>query len=201
MKSSQSGLSPLVIVVIAVVILGIGGYFYFQNSQKTGTGGKQPRGSVVSSIKDALSKSLTLKCEYPDEQGNKTVTYIKGGAVRAVTTSAAGVKGNVLLKENTMYTWEEGKKEGMMFKMEAEAMAEAKEDVKEMEKSDSDENQRTEYLNKLEQYKDYCKPATVSGSLFNPPADVKFVDLQEQMKGSGVDMEKMMQQYQVTPTQ
>ncbi|MFA6533305.1 MAG: hypothetical protein WCT22_04910, partial [Patescibacteria group bacterium] len=71
-------------VLVVLLLLGIGGYL-FMNSK--GTSPKTPvtgSSNVFNSIQDALSKSLSLKCVYKDEQGVQTTTYIKGGAVRVL---------------------------------------------------------------------------------------------------------------------
>lgn len=81
----------LIIGLVVLALLG-GGYFYFKTS---GMLSKAPagttttgNGNVFTSIKDALSKSLSLKCVYKDEQGIETTTYIKGGAVRVMMTNS-----------------------------------------------------------------------------------------------------------------
>jgi hypothetical protein len=49
--------------------------------------------------------------------------------------------------------------------------------------SPSNEAQGEKVLAEMEKYKSYCKVETVSDSLFTPPADVKFTDLESMMKG------------------
>lgn len=182
----------LIIVLIILLLLG-GGYLYFNSQQaKQAVPGaaSTAAGKAFGSIKDALSKSLTLACEYPDDKGNKVTTYIKGGAVRMMgySSGSEGTSGQALMKDGKMYFWDDKTKEGTIISFDTEKMKEAAESVK--------ADQGEDFLKGIEQYKDYCKTASVSDSLFAIPTDVKFVDLAEQMKNSGVDVEKMMQQYQ-----
>ena len=74
-----------VLPIVAVVLLLIVAGFFLKGTKKPGTSLlNKPEGNVFNSIKDALSKSLSLKCVYKDEQGVQTTTYIKGGAVRVI---------------------------------------------------------------------------------------------------------------------
>lgn len=194
MKTSQSGLSTLVIVIIAVVVLGIGGYLYVQNTKTGGEAMKKTgKGSAFSSVKDILSKSLSVKCEYPDDQGNTVTTYMKAGAVRVVGSAGASQiqgAGMMLMKDNKIYIWDETTKQGTVFSVEADAMEKAQEDAMET----GEGNKKEDFIKGLEQYKDYCKAEAVSDSLFKVPSDVNFVDLEQQMQNTGAD--QMMQQYQ-----
>ena len=79
----------IVPVLVVLLILGVGGYFYMSSKgalpkASIGTDSNNSGSNVFTSIKDALSKSLSLKCVYKDEKGTQTTTYIKGGAVRVM---------------------------------------------------------------------------------------------------------------------
>lgn len=186
-------MNKLVPVVVVLLLLGVGGYFVM-NSQKSKpvvteqktAGSKTQGGNIFTSIKDALSKSLSLKCEYPNPSGKGTVTsYIKNGAVR-VSSMGMGEEGygSAIMKDNKMWIWSEGKNEGMMLtlnKPEAEkAVAEKKED------------QSEKVLAEMEKYKNSCKTEVVADSLFTPPSNVKFTDLEGIMKKATGDMMKQV---------
>lgn len=197
------------IVVLLIVVLFGGGYFlYTQNSKKTAptaASTQQTGGNVFASIKDALSKSLSLKCDYPDSKGNTVTTYIKAGAVRVMGYSSGSDKGTgqTLMKDNKMYIWDDKTKKGTVIAFNRDEIMKTVDSMKKEAVEKTEEktpNQGGDFLKSLEQYKNYCKPANVSDSLFAVPADVKFVDLAEQMKKSGIDIEKMMQQVQTTVT-
>lgn len=162
-------------VVVILILLGVGGY-YFMSSGKLSTKVGSPAApvnqqigsSVFSSIKDALSKSMSLKCEYPDPVTKGTVTsYIKNGAVRVGNfTLTDKNKGNAIIKNNQMWVWNEGEKTGMIISLKTE---------KTQEQTEKDQQQQM--LDEIEKNKQYCKVDVVADSLFNPPTDVKFTDL------------------------
>lgn len=177
----------LVPVVVILLLLGVGGY-YFMNSQKAKppvveektAGTVEQGGNVFTSIKDALSRSLSLKCEYPnpDGKGGTVTSYIKNGAVR-VMSIAMGTQGNgsAIMKDNKMWIWDDVKKTGMMLSFDPSKV------VKPTGGTASNDDQSAKVLADLEKYKNYCKTEVVGDSLFTPPTDVKFTDLESMMKG------------------
>lgn len=83
----------------------------------------------------------------------------------------------MIMKDNKMYFW--NGKEGMMMEFDPSAMmGEAP------AKNVPGQQKPEDVVAALEQYKQYCKSATVSDSLFTPPADVKFTDVSAMMKGA-----------------
>jgi hypothetical protein len=167
-------------IIIAIVILALlagGVYFLLQN--KSGA----PQTNVVTSIKDALSQSASMECTYTDQEGRESKSYIKNGAMRTdykgKTTEESG---SVIVTAKKMYMWTE-KKEGFMI------------DIPEVTPTEGDASipqgvaQRDEAMADLEKYKESCKTAVVSDSLFTPPSDVQFQDYSQ-----------MMQQVQQLPT-
>jgi len=186
--NSRTGLFS---VLLIIVLLGAGYFFYNQNAKKTtapaavSTQQQPTGGNVFSSIKDALSKSLTLKCDYPDAKGRTVTSYIKGGKVREVGIAGSGSEGygDVLMRDNKMYIWNAAKKQGMTMSFNVDQM---KNEAAKVQPTTS-ANQGADYLATIEKYKDSCKATTVADSMFDVPADVKFVDMAEQMKNSVVD--------------
>ncbi|MFA6081184.1 MAG: hypothetical protein WC741_02140 [Patescibacteria group bacterium] len=159
---------PIVLVVLLVVISG----YFLMGAKKPGTPLlKKPEGNVFTSIQDALSKSLSLKCVYKDEQGVQTTTYIKGGAVRVLME---GIKdkeqpSTIIIKDKKMYMWNEISKTGFTYTITEPVItpgAAAKVD-----------NKDASVLAGIEKYKDSCKTEAVADSFFVPPADVKFQDM------------------------
>ena len=55
----------IIIAIVVIVLLGIAAYFLFQNKNVA------PENTVVTSIKDALSKSASMECIYTDEGGTR----------------------------------------------------------------------------------------------------------------------------------
>ena len=169
-------MKKIVPVLVILLILGVGGYFYMNSK---GAVPKAPLGTanstntnVFTSIKDALSQSLSLKCVYQDEQGIQTTTYIKGGAVRV---TMEGVKekdqpNSIVLKDKKMYMWNEVNKTGFTFTMTDPIVTPGQE--LEVKKS-----QDAEVLAEIEKYKDSCKATVIADSFFTIPTDVKFQDM------------------------
>jgi len=190
----------LPIVVIILVLLGIG-YFLVsskknESSEKVGEGGsvqvQKEQGNIFTSIKDAIAKSMSLKCEYPDEKGNKVISYIKGKNIRVVgyaTTQENGTNGNFLMREDKMYVWDDKTKKGSVITLNVEQITGAAQEA----------NKQNETVENMEKYKDYCKVSVVEDSMFEIPTDVQFIDPQEQLKESGIDLQELMKKAQVTP--
>ena len=168
----------IIIAIVAVVLLLAGGFIVMKNNQKIASNPSagslaQPdtsKGeSVITSIKDALSKSMTLTCEFTDERGRGTKSYVKNGAVRAdITSPNANEAGSFIIKDKKMYFWND--KQAMMMEIPAEANTQTKQG-----------GQEQELMNSMEEYKDHCKPGVVADSLFTPPADIKFTDFSKMM--------------------
>ena len=184
------------VIVIVLLLLGVG-FFVFSNKTKTSqpgvvsqnqqSGGK---GNIITSIRDAMMKSMSLKCEYPDEKGNTVTTYVKGENVRIMGFASeqnAG-QGHILMRDKKMYMWDEKSKQGTMIDLNIEVTPGAPETSEQVD-------QKEETIEELEKYKDYCKTEVVADSLFALPSDVEFIDFAQQMKDSGVDFKKMMDQY------
>ncbi len=191
-KVAKKGLPPLAIalLVVGLLVVGAGAYFIMNKGSMPG-GGMMQGSNAITSIKDALTKSVSLECEYEDGT-TKTKAWIKNGAIRADVTGAdAQSSGSMIMKdkEKKMYFWNE---EGGWVMTIPDSDETTTGEVPES-------NSTSDIMKDLEQYKDSCKPAVVSDSLFNPPADVTFTDMSKMMEGSGVNEEeykKMMQQYQ-----
>ena len=132
-------------------------------------------GNVFTSIKDALSKSLSLECTFTDESGQQTKSYIKNGAVRAdMTAKDPKESGSVIVKGKTMHFW--NGKTGFTMQIPEETSAPAQPGAKESTPESAN------IMQTMEKYKDSCKPAVVADSLFTPPADVQFQDFSKMMQ-------------------
>lgn len=208
---------PIVIVVVLLLLLGGGAFLAFKNKSQPSAPStnvnQEPtqEGNVFTSIKDALSKSLSLECLYKDEKGTETKTYIKGGAVRVETkTLAEGKETNsqIIFKDKKMYNWDEATKKGVIFEIPEETLKDV-ENLKTtpQQNQTSGENKGESLLADIEKYKDSCKPAVVSDSLFTPPTDVEFQDLSAMFQNpptgtthentvpSELDLEELKRQY------
>lgn len=188
-KSTKKKPPVLIIAVVLLALLGGGYYFSSQKGPDVSnpTGGVDTKdGGTFSSISDALKRSMSLSCEYTDELGSETKTYIKNGAVRISSTGADGVEpGEVIVKDNKMYTWSPETLEGFVIEMEDADTDEMADDMVEVKSQES----KSDFIGAIEAYKEHCRVSTVSDSYFDPPTDVEFKDFAS-MFGGMVDPEE-----------
>lgn len=165
-----------IIIVLIVIVLALVGWFVWGKG-KTGTPGgnqqeaqEQTQGESFSGkIKDAFMKNVPLKCTYKMDDNNFGTGWIKNKRYYGEIT-ASGKQGFIILVDNCMWTWNKDEKDkGVKMCFEVE---EGKSIWDEMESQDNQFND------------DYnCSPSVVNDAVFTPPSDVKFVDLDEMMKG------------------
>ncbi len=192
-KAKKSPILPIVIVVAVLAVLGIVGYL-LMNKGGVSTMGMKKNGGAFSSIKDALSKSVSLECNYKDPtSGADMKVWIKNGAIRSdMPAQGSEEGGTMIMKDKKMYIWNGN--EGLVMSLETP-------EGQELETSDTG-SEADNLIKDLEAYKNDCKPAVVSDSLFTPPSDVKFTDMSAlmpsgtQQMDSSEEVENYMQQYQ-----
>ena len=135
--------------------------------------------SVISSIKEALAGSQSLQCDFTDESGRKTVTYIKSGAIRTdMTATDPKQSGSMIFKDKKMYYW--NGKTGTVLTFDIQEMEKITPPVTTPSVKQGENPQ--DVVASLEKYKESCKQASVADDLFTPPTDVKFTDLTSMMK-------------------
>ncbi len=164
----------LIGAVIIIILAAFGGYMFLNKSQGIPSSGTEnDTGNVFTSIQDALSKSVSLKCDFTDESGRKTVAYVKNGAVRAdIASPNANESGSVIVKDKKIYFWN----------AQGGFMMEVPETTPEEGAAKPETMQGQDIVGSLEQYKDSCNAAIVSDSLFTPPSDVDFQDFSKMME-------------------
>lgn len=146
--------------------------------------------NVVTSIKDAINQKLTLTCEFTDQTGATTKSYIKNGAVRVSSVGSNDQTSEIVIKDKKMYMWDDKKKEGFVYTIPDETEnSQAKSTGQDVVSVDS-------YLNMIDKYKDSCKVSTVDDSLFAIPTNVKFQDMSKLLE----ELQKQMPQVQ-TPSE
>lgn len=186
------------VALIILLLLGVGGFMVL-NKDKSATSDDSSNTSednenVITSIRDALSKSMTLECNYDDsESGTKVQAYIKNGAVRTnITAKDPKSSGSTIIKDKKMYFWNQDG--GFMMEIPEISITPTEDD------SSSQNSNPEDVIEGIERYKDSCKPAVVSDSLFTPPTDVKFQDFSQMMKmmaPSGAKTSPAMDQKQI----
>lgn len=179
-----------IILIILLVLLGFGTWYVLAGPKTsstvtpaaTDTKTVEPtQASVFTSIQDALSKSVSLKCEYTDDSDKKTVTYIKAGAIRTdFAATDPKQSGSMIVKDKKMYFW--NGKVGTMMVFDIEEMTKGITPTAKKSTTSAASENATDVISGLEKFKDSCQPAVIADSLFVPPTDVKFTDLSQVMK-------------------
>jgi hypothetical protein len=199
-------------MAVVLLLLGVGVY-YVLGKNKNQSADVTKNASVITptpkeafaSLQEALSKSLSLRCDYTDEVGKKVIAYIKAGTIRADIASS-GPMGNssVIVKDEKMYFWTGPQGFVMAFNM-GEMMSSTSAQPSGMQKQGMPQLP-VGSMQDIEKYKQYCKVATVDDKLFILPTDVKFTDMSKMIpnsmmappsaipSGMNPDQTKMMQQ-------
>ncbi len=182
-----------VLVAILLLIIGVGVYYKFapKNNVSLEKASSKSSRNVISSIQDALSKSISLECHFTDDQ-RQVVSYIKNGAIRAdITSPDPQQTGSVIVKDKMVYFWNSTM--GMKMTLPELSPTEAKQE------GTPTNDPNANVIAMLEKYKDSCKPAVVADTLFTVPTTVKFQDMSAMAHPTGMtqeQMQQMMQQYQ-----
>jgi len=171
--------SVLMVAGLAVLLsgcalerLGIGG-------TPTGPAQETSSGPFSGTLQAAVALGVPMKCTYQVE-GMEAEGFIKGKQYRGSMVSADGAKGEVIMKNNCMWTWEQDKNEGFTMCFDPE---EGK-DIWDPE-AWKEEGSQTEVTGPPPDMEYRCVPAVISDSQFEPPADVKFLDFDQMMQGVG----------------
>lgn len=201
-QSRKAGFAPILIIIAVVAFAAVGGYFYLNAKKPQVTPEaaqtKNTGSNAFTSIKDALSKSQSLRCEYTDEKGDKITTNIKAGKIRSSIVSAKNPQGmETISTSSKVYVWDNKTKKGTTLTINIEDVKEAAKNIS----ANAQPNKKEEMVAALEKYKQSCKAEAVSDSLFTPPTDVQFTDLDAQMKKAGINMEDIKNQMKNLPQQ
>lgn len=167
----------IIAAVIIVILLGVGGYMVLGKSKtapsSSNTQTQKENTNAITSIQDAIAKSMTLTCDYTTPEGTTVKAYIKGGKIRSdVVGKTANDSGSAIIMGKKVYFW--NAQGGFMMDMPDITVTPAK-------GQDTVENKGSSTLDALEQYKQYCKVGSVSDSLFVLPTGVKFQDMSQMM--------------------
>lgn len=160
----------LPVIIVLVVLVLAGGYFLLGRTKTAVTLPgeiKKMEGesseSFTGKLKDAVMKGVPLKCEYKNAD---TVSsgFVKGKKYYGEMTSAQGQNGYVIMVDNCMWAWNKGENKGIKTCFEE---TEDGKDIWEMEGPATVEGQYS------------CKPAVFADTVFTPPPDVNFMDIDQ----------------------
>ena len=151
-------------IVIILLIVGVGASLFLAQGGNflKGTGINVPKTNeaISGSLKLMIEKGVPMKCSYKIDENTSGTGYIKGRKYAGDVT-VNGVTSKILLIENCMYTWNEAAKEALGSKI-------CFEPTEGKSVWDMEGETQANYT---------CTPAIFSDSVFNIPADIKFMDV------------------------
>lgn len=142
-------------------------------SQSSGQG----QGPFSGTLQAAVALGVPMKCTYSVE-GTEVEGWIKGKQYRGKIKNQQGQMGEVLMKDNCMWTWGEAAGQGV----QGVKMCFDPEENKDLWDFESWDESETEGA-KPPDVEYHCNPAVVTDAQFQPPANVEFVDLDQMMQG------------------
>ena len=180
-KSNSNNISVVIIILLVIVV----GFLYFKRGEvpnnnlnqtnKTQKQTNQNKAGLIESIKDAITKNVSFKCQYQPEGTSEVVTmYFKGGKIRSELSSENEIKNIAIVDNKRVWNWQPKEKNGVVFSIDL------------FKGENSPQNQsfnQEELIKQAEKYRQNCWVENFSDSLFAPPADIKFQDMDEMMKG------------------
>jgi len=126
---------------------------------------------VITSIKNALTGSATIKCNYTDEDGEVSVVYLKEKMVRvqAAETNDDGSTFNIegLIRDNKAYLWSDTSTEGWVFdysQIDAEGGG--------MTMGDRAIHSSDDVIDELEAKGENCEKTSVPSDFFEIPSNI-----------------------------
>lgn len=175
----------LLIVGGIILVAAIGGYLLLNRGTNllSTTSGPQNAEQAANMMMNAFEGSGSVKCTYEDENGSAT-TYVKNGMVRVESSgSSEGQNGNVIMKNDTLWTWETGSSEGFMMKNVSQYQDDP--NVPEESKMTAEE-----IRSEIEQNQAKCTNENITDSLFDAPTNVVFQDFSAMMEEVQTQMPK-----------
>ena len=170
------------IVVGVVVIIAVGSWFVFGRKgggEEVKQEVKQEEESFTGKLKEMIARNVPMRCAFKDDKGNSGVGYVKNKKYYGEVTSD-GKTGYVIMVDNCMWSWSSEEKQGVKMCFDVEEGEDLWEDWEGMDEEAKTNTPQGNYN---------CKPAIVSDSLFSPPADINFMDMNKFMD-FGEEMEE-----------
>ena len=153
-----------ILPIIIIVAIAAGAYFLFGKK-----GGGVGNARSFATLKAAVDLGIPMKCTYKVE-GYEYEGYIKGEKWRGKVKSADGNIGEVIMKDNCMWSWTTETEQGVKMCFEE---AEGEEDVW----SQQDTTPDIDYN---------CLPTAITDSRFDPPGNINFLDMDQMIQQQGL---------------
>lgn len=151
-------------IIVVVAIVGIGAYLLLTGGSVSLTGGginiSKTAETFSGTLKLAVEKGIPLKCTYKVNDQNFGTGYIKGKKYLGEGT-INGQQGHVLLVDNCMWSWTEGKTQG------AKMCFEPTNGKSIWDQQGAGDIQYT------------CSPAVITDAMFVPPTNIQFMEINQ----------------------
>jgi len=172
-------MKKLLPIVVVVAVVGVGGYVLLNRGTSDTSNTITETTSQESStpdtfsgtLKDAVKLGIAMKCTYKVD-GNEYESFIKGENYRGKIKTAEGKTGEVIMKNNCMWTWTEEEAQGIKTCFE----------VSDPEAADIWEQPQGAVGPDITYI---CLPTAVTDASFTPPSNVDFMDLDAMKEGLG----------------
>lgn len=163
-------LKKLLPIIIVLVLIGAGAYFYFNRSGGQ-TGGLPGTSEMFQgSLETAVSRGAPFKCEWESE-GTKVTTYVKGEKIYSEAQSDGKMQYSIM-KDNCTWSWGDEVDQAVKFCFEETDYS----DFDPTQTVDYEAPEGVEYEEQETEAPEYnCVPTTISDSKFDPPTDVNFM--------------------------
>lgn len=185
----------ILILLLLLIFLGAaGGVYYFLLMKRGGVVTLPSLTSVIGNkvysteqLKATIKSGVSLKCTYKDDEQNYGTSYLKGMKIYSdMVLNGKTVK--VVMKDKCMWNWNEAMQGSKMcFDASFEEMLDY-DYSKELK--DLQAKAGTYPTKPVRQYS--CSGASVADSMFQLPANVSFIDMDQMQK----QQEEMMNKYQ-----
>jgi len=165
----------ILITILVIIVAILVGFKFLGKNKKTDQNNNNQQQvqketkseSFTGKIKDAFLRNVPLKCTYKMDDNNYGTGWLKNRKYYGEIT-ANGKQGYIILVDNCMWTWDKEKAAG------AKMCFEVKEGESIWDEMESQDNQSNNSYN--------CVSSLVNDDVFNPPSNIKFVDIEEMMK-------------------
>ena len=171
-------MKKLLPVLLILAVVGVGAFIFMnRGTSDTSLDSSSPSSSTSDSdtfsgtLADAVKLGVGMKCTYKVE-GNEYEGYIKGKNYRGKMKTAEGNVGEVIIKDNCMWTWTTNEAQGMKLCYE-EFEAEAADLWEQPQGAVGPDIAYT------------CLPTAVTDAKFTPPSNINFMDLDAMQEGFG----------------
>ncbi|MEI6729314.1 MAG: hypothetical protein WCK98_06760 [bacterium] len=175
---------PLYITLAVLILISIGMIvsfaIYKTSNDKNKSSSSSAELAQFKTPADILKNGVSLECKAV-EKGVETPVYIKNGGF-----FTKSVDQNILFKDTSFYSWQDGKKQGFIFKISPDQLFQAEQNHGKMGGNDGMMGQQ-KLSEDFNTFKNSCKAASISDEKFAVPSDIKFVDLSTMMKSPQID--------------